>query len=63
MSEDCLFLEIYAPLNVTVPVPVMVYIHGGGFKDVTSTVPAFDSTNLVKRSGIVVVLIEYRIGE
>ncbi|BFZ09559.1 hypothetical protein BsWGS_12598 [Bradybaena similaris] len=40
----------------------MVYIHGGGFKDVTSTIPVFDATNLVKRSGMLVVCIEYRIG-
>ena len=30
-SEDCLFLNIYSPLNSTSLLPVMVWIHGGMF--------------------------------
>lgn len=33
-SEDCLFLNIYVPKNCndfSKPLPVMVFIHGGGF--------------------------------
>ena len=29
-SEDCLFLNIWAPAETTEPRPVMVWIHGGG---------------------------------
>lgn len=30
VSEDCLFLDIYAPSNAT-NLPVLVWIHGGGY--------------------------------
>lgn len=32
-SEDCLFLNVFVPPNATAagPLPVMAYIHGGGF--------------------------------
>lgn len=30
-SEDCLFLNVYAPEVVREPLPVMVFFHGGGY--------------------------------
>lgn len=30
-NEDCLFLNVWSPNNVTGPLPVLVYIHGGGY--------------------------------
>ncbi|KAG8686751.1 hypothetical protein FRC11_008429 [Ceratobasidium sp. 423] len=31
ISEDCLTLNIWKPINATEKLPVMVYIYGGGF--------------------------------
>jgi para-nitrobenzyl esterase len=33
MSEDCLFLNVFAPANVSSPLPVMVWLHGGGWEN------------------------------
>lgn len=30
-SENCLFLNVYAPQSKKNNIPVMVFIHGGGF--------------------------------
>lgn len=30
-SEDCLFVNVYAPPNPSAPLPVLVWIHGGGY--------------------------------
>jgi acetyl esterase/lipase len=30
-SEDCLFLNVYSPNNASGPLPVLVWIHGGGY--------------------------------
>ena len=35
-SEDCLYLNVFTPreAHLTVPVPVLVFVHGGNFKQV-----------------------------
>lgn len=30
-NEDCLFLNVYAPANASSLLPVLVWIHGGGY--------------------------------
>jgi para-nitrobenzyl esterase len=61
-SEDCLFLNIWTPdLKPRTRLPVMLYIHGGGFVGGAGTVPALDGTALA-RHGVIVVTINYRLG-
>ncbi len=57
-SEDCLYLDVYSP-NVTLRLPVMVYIHGGAYE--TGTALSFPSDYLALH-GLVLVVIQYRLG-
>ncbi|KAL8952109.1 MAG: hypothetical protein Q9222_001977, partial [Ikaeria aurantiellina] len=62
-SEDCLFIEVYAPGNATAEsnLPVYVYLQGGGFVQNDGT---YDASSLIKASGlqIVVVNLNHRVG-
>lgn len=58
-SEDCLFLNIWAPRDAA-NAPVLVYIHGGAFNHGYSYEKPFDGTEYCKR-GIIVVTISYRL--
>src|SRR5262245_39461351 len=61
-SEDCLTLNVWTPAKSSGDrLPVMVWIHGGGFNFGTVTVPRLDGTNLARR-GVVVVSFNYRLG-
>ncbi|EGZ76790.1 alpha/beta-hydrolase [Neurospora tetrasperma FGSC 2509] len=63
-SEDCLFLDVYAPTKATTKskLPVFVFIQGGGFNDNAN--PNLNGTGLVKASSnsIIVVTLNYRVG-
>ncbi len=60
-SEDCLYLNVYEPAGGSraTKLPVMVWIHGGGF--LIGESEGYDPTPLV-RDGAVVVTINYRLG-
>ena len=59
-SEDCLYLNLWAPLAKG-PFPVFVWIHGGGFTGGHAFEPTFDGTRLAGE-GIVCVTVGYRLG-
>jgi para-nitrobenzyl esterase len=61
MSEDCLTLNVFAPTEAKGPLPVMVWIHGGGFTSGSSAVPSYDGEAFA-RGGVVLVSINYRLG-
>lgn len=62
LSEDCLYLNIWTPAKSSeARLPVMVWIHGGGFTRGSATTEAYDGDNLA-RKGVVVVTINYRLG-
>uniref|UniRef100_A0A7N4NHC0 Carboxylic ester hydrolase n=1 Tax=Sarcophilus harrisii TaxID=9305 RepID=A0A7N4NHC0_SARHA len=61
-SEDCLYLNIYTPADLTskTKLPVMVWIHGGAF--LGGDASTLDGTNLSVLENVVVVAIQYRLG-
>jgi para-nitrobenzyl esterase len=59
-SEDCLTLNVWAPVNAR-GLPVMVWLHGGGHRIGSGSFPIYDGTELA-RQGVVVVTINYRLG-
>lgn len=58
MDEDCLYLNVTTPA-LTGSMPVMVWIHGGGFT--IGSGADFSARDLATR-GVVVVSINYRVG-
>ncbi len=61
-SEDCLFLNVWAPSETKGgKLPVMVWIYGGGFQQGSAANPVFDGSRLAQR-GVVVVSLNYRVG-
>ncbi len=60
MSEDCLSLNIWAPVSAR-KAPVLVWIHGGALTTGSSSETVYDGAALAKR-GLVVVSINYRLG-
>ncbi len=61
-SEDCLYLNVWAPAPPRPPkLPVMVWIHGGGFAAGAASEPRQDGGRLAMK-GIIVVSVNYRLG-
>ncbi|KAF9102057.1 hypothetical protein BGX29_004980 [Mortierella sp. GBA35] len=69
-ERDGLNMNIYVPLSVLVkgvePIPVMTWVHGGGFRDGANCVPLYDARNFVQHSiqlsqPVIVVAINYRL--
>lgn len=62
MSEDCLSLNIWSPARTaTERLPVIVWVHGGGFQFGSGSVPETDGEALARR-GVVLVSLNYRLG-
>ena len=59
-SEDCLYLNIWAPAGKG-PFPVYVWIHGGGFTGGYAFEPMYDGMEVTKE-GIVCISVAYRLG-
>ncbi len=63
-SEDCLYLNVWAPNDVfddlSQSKPVMVWIHGGS--NVSGNADFYDPSELVSSQDVIVVSINYRLG-
>lgn len=61
-SEDCLYLNVWAPEEKPEkPMPVMVWIYGGGFHVGQTDAPVYRGEAFVKK-GVIMVSIAYRLG-
>lgn len=62
-SEDCLFLNVWAPAKATKKskLPVMVWIHGGGFTGGSGSGPGSAGDAFAKQ-GVILATINYRLG-
>lgn len=62
MSEDCLFLNVTVPLHAEGPLPVLVWIHGGGYVNGSGGGEIFDPARLAQDGDAILVGINYRLG-
>lgn len=60
ISEDCLFLNVWAPTGAA-KAPVMVWLHGGGNTTGGGSLGVYDGSAFV-RDGVILVTINYRLG-
>ncbi|XP_076988787.1 carboxylesterase 4A [Tamandua tetradactyla] len=61
-SEDCLYLDVYAPVRALgdAPLPVMVWFPGGVF--LVGSASTYDGSQLAAREQVVVVFLQSRLG-
>ncbi len=61
-GEDCLVLNVWTPaLNDGGKRPVMLWLHGGGFRGGSGSNAGWDGTNLCLRGDVVVITINHRL--
>lgn len=61
-SEDCLYLNVWVPAeSIGKPLPVMVWLYGGGLENGSASVPLYWGDRLTQR-GVIVVTANYRLG-
>ena len=61
-GEDCLSLNLFTPGTDGTGRAVLVWIHGGGWREYCGSAPGFDGTNLARTEDVVVVSITHRLG-
>jgi len=63
VDEDCLSLNVWTPsLDETVKLPVLVWLHGGGWSIGSASAPLYDFSNLSRHRRVVTVGINHRVG-
>jgi para-nitrobenzyl esterase len=61
-SEDCLYLNLWTPAKSSdARLPVLVWIHGGAWKNGSASMPLYWGDRLARR-GVIVVTVAYRLG-
>ncbi|OJX67584.1 MAG: hypothetical protein BGO94_01820 [Micrococcales bacterium 72-143] len=62
VGEDCLQLDIWRPSHIDAPLPVLVWIYGGGFEHGASSVVGTSGRPYAATGRVVVVSLNYRLG-
>ncbi len=60
--EDCLYLNVWRPATDETNLPVFFYIHGGANVIGASSLPVYNGANLCRKTNMVVVTANYRLG-
>lgn len=61
-AEDCLYLNVWAPMESKSPKPVMVFIHGGGNHIGSTETPLYRGARFAREQEVVLVSLNYRLG-
>lgn len=61
-DEDCLVLDVVAPLPNGTPKPVMVFFHGGAYVTGSGQESIYDMTAMAVEGDVVTVTVNYRLG-
>ena len=62
VGEDCLYLNVWTPAKkADEKIPVIFWIHGGGYSGGSTSTPMYDGTGFAKK-GVVFVSVAYRLG-
>lgn len=62
VSEDCLYLNVWTTADTPGDkLPVLFWIHGGGYNSGSGSVPVYEGEALARR-GVIVVTVNYRVG-
>jgi para-nitrobenzyl esterase len=59
-SEDCLFLNIWVPAKHDQPLPVLLWIHGGGYSGGSNSLPIYDGARVAEQ-GVIFIGVNYRV--
>ncbi|XP_058451788.1 juvenile hormone esterase-like isoform X2 [Malaya genurostris] len=60
--EDCLYLNVYRPKGIIRPLPVMVFIHGGGYIAGSAHPALFGPEKVMDAKKVILVTVQYRLG-
>ncbi|XP_038079005.1 acetylcholinesterase-like [Patiria miniata] len=62
IDEDCLFVHVYVPHNLSANADVMVFFHGGAYVFGSGSMPEYTGYPLVTVGGVILVTVNYRLG-
>jgi para-nitrobenzyl esterase len=62
-GEDCLVLNVWTPtLDASARLPVLVWLHGGGWSIGSASWPMYEFDNLARKQDVVMVGLNHRVG-